>query len=61
MYANRTVLSMSSPVMRAMFELDLRGKKVKKIELPGKRLKPFLDLMKAVHPPHQFKGNALER
>ena len=56
MYANKMILSMASPVMKAMFETDFREKDVKKIELPGKRLDNFLDLMKAVHPLSQFKG-----
>ena len=60
MYANKTILSMASPVMKAMFESDFKEKKVNKIELPGMELKPFLDLMKTVHPPHQFKGNTIE-
>ena len=55
-YANKMILSMSSPVMKAMFKADFREKDAKEIELPGKTLDVFLDLMKAVHPPHQFKG-----
>ena len=55
-YANKMILSMSSPVMKAMFEADFREKDVKEIELPGKTLDSFLDLMKAVHPLSQFKG-----
>ena len=56
-YANKTVLSMSSPVMKAMFNSDFREKDTKEIELPGKMLQPFLGLMKIGHPPNQFKGN----
>ena len=57
MYANKTVLSMSSPVMKAMFEFDLKEKDAKEIELPGKELVNFLDLMKIAHSPNHFKGN----
>ena len=57
MYANKTILSMSSPVMKAMFEFHFKEKDAKEIVLPGKKLKPFLDLLKTVHPPNQFKGN----
>ena len=56
MYANKMILSMSSPVMKAMFEADFKEKDAKEIELPGKTLDTFLDLMKAVHPLSQFKG-----
>ena len=55
-YANKMILSMSSPVMKAMFEADFREKRAETIKLPGKTLRSFLDLMKAVHPPNQFKG-----
>ena len=55
-YANKTVLSMSSPVMKAMFESDFREKDAKEIELPGKKLELFLNLTKIAHPPNQFKG-----
>ena len=51
-YANKMILSMTSPVMKAMFESDS-----KEIELPCKELKPFLDLMRALHPPSHMKGN----
>ena len=56
-YANKMILSMSSPVMKAMFEAELKENDAKEIELPGKELKPFLDLMKIVHPPNRIKGN----
>ena len=56
-YANKKILSMSSPVMKAMFESDFREKDAKEIELPGKELDNFLDLVKIAHPPNQFKGN----
>ena len=42
--------------MKAMFESHFKEKDAKEIELPGKELKPFLDLMKTVHLPNQFKG-----
>ena len=56
-YANKTILSMSSPVMKTMFESDFKEKGAKEIELPGKELKHFLELMKIAHPPNQRKGN----
>ena len=56
-YANKMILSMTSPVIKAMFEADLKEQEAKEIELPGKNLTHFLDLMKAVHAPNSFKGN----
>ena len=56
-YANKTILSMSSPVIKAMFESDFKEKDAKEIELPGKELEQFLDLITITHPPNQFKGN----
>ena len=58
-YANKMILSMASPVMKETFETDLREKYAKEIELPGNKFGPFLDLMKAVHPPNLFKGNEM--
>ena len=57
MYANKMILSMSSPVMKTMFESALKEKDAKEIELPGKEVVNFLDLVKIAHPPNQFKGN----
>ena len=56
-YANKTLLSMSSPVMKAMLKADFRENDVREIELSEKELEPFLDLMKIVHQPNHFKGN----
>ena len=56
-YANKTLLSLSSPVMKAMLKADFRENDVWEIELSEKELEPFLDLMNIVHQPNQFKGN----
>ena len=56
-YANKMILSLSSPVMKTMFESDFKENGAKEIELPGKELRPFLDLLKVVHPPYRYKGN----
>ena len=52
MNANKMILSFSSPVMKAMFEADLKEgfEGADPIKLPGKTLHTLLDLMKAVHP-----------
>ena len=57
MYANKMILSMNSPVMKTMYEAELKENDAKEIELPGKELQPFLDLMKIVHPHNRIKGN----
>ena len=56
MYANKMILSLSSPVMKAMFTANFKEKDAKEIELPEKKLGTFLQLMKAVHPPTQLDG-----
>ena len=56
MYANKMSLSMTSPVMKAMFIANFKEKDAKEIELPEKKLGTFLQLMKAVHPPTQLDG-----
>ena len=50
MYANKMILSMSSPVIKAMFESDFKEKNETEIKLPEKKLNTFLELMQAVHP-----------
>ena len=55
-YANKMILSMNSPVMKTMFESDFKEKNLEEIELPGKKLNTFVNLMKALHPPNKFIG-----
>ena len=55
-YANKMILSMSSPVMKAMFESDFKEKNETEIKVPEKKLNTFLHLMQAVHPPSKLKG-----
>ncbi len=52
-HANKTILSMWSPVMHAMFEQDFKEKGQHQIKLPGKCYAHFLELMQAVHPPNK--------
>ena len=56
MYANKMILSMTSPVIKAMFEADFKEKNETEIKLPEKKLNTFLELMQAVHPPNKLKG-----
>ena len=58
-YANKMILSMSSPVMKEIFKTAVGEKDEKEIELPGKKLKPFLDLMKNVHKQNLSKGKEM--
>ena len=55
-YANKIILSMSSPVMKARFESDFKEKNLTEIKLPEEKLNTFLELMQAVHPPNKMKG-----
>ena len=56
-YANKMILSMSSPMMKAMFESDFKEKDAEEIPFPGKELEHFLNLMKIVHRPNKCIGN----
>ena len=55
-YANKMILSMSSPMMKTMFTGNFMEKNAEEIELPEKKLNTFLELMQAVHPPNKLKG-----
>ena len=60
-YANKTILSMSSPVIKAMLQGPLSKKEAKEMKLSKTELKPFLYLMKTVHPRHRFEGNGSKK
>ena len=51
-YANKTVLSMWSPVMEAMFHSDFREKRAVEIDLPEKTFDDVVELMRVLHPPN---------
>jgi len=60
-YANKTVLSMWSPVMKAMFSGDFIERHAKVIELPGKGFDEFLELVCILHPPNkEISGGPIE-
>ena len=52
-YANKIILSMSSPVFRAMFEGNFQEKGKGEISLPNKPFLPFVGLMEMLHPPYK--------
>ncbi|KAH3846126.1 hypothetical protein DPMN_088421 [Dreissena polymorpha] len=46
----KIVLSLVSPVFRAMFESEFKEKNLKEISLPGKKLGPFLHFLNWIYP-----------
>jgi hypothetical protein len=47
---NKTILSLCSPVFRAMFSAEFKEKEAKEIPLPGKKYDEILELFKQIHP-----------
>ena len=61
LFVNETILSMSSPVMEAMFTGDFREKGEEEITLPEKTYQDVYELMEVIHPPgKRIDGNDLE-
>ena len=56
-HVNRAVLSMSSPVFRAMFTSEFAEKAMTDIPLPDKTFSHFLELMQVLHPTHPNSVN----
>ena len=52
-YANKTILSMWSPVLKAMFGGAFRESDAAVVELPGKFYDDFLELICVLHPPNK--------
>ena len=52
-HANKTILSLNSPVFERMFSSDFLEKNTTVINLPGKKFKGFIHLMRVVHPPNK--------
>lgn len=50
-YANKMILSMWSPVIKAMFSRDFKEKKANEIPLPEKSADAIVELMRVLHPP----------
>lgn len=51
MYASKMILSMWSPVIKAMLSRDFKEKNAQEIPLPGKTADAFIELMQVLHPP----------
>ena len=60
-YANKTVLSMWSPVMKAMFNNDFVERSASIIELPEKTFEDILELVRVLHPPNKPVDGKLEK
>ena len=53
LYVHREVLAAWSPVFRAMFVQDFKEKTMPEIELPGKKVEDFVQLLHCIYPPIQ--------
>ncbi|XP_074640751.1 BTB and MATH domain-containing protein 36-like [Tubulanus polymorphus] len=59
-HANKTILSMWSPVFEAMFTNDFKEKHASEIKLPGKDYNDILELLRVIHPPNKkIDGNSV--
>ena len=52
LHANKTILSLWSPVFDAMLQGHFREKEAEEIRLPGKSFSELLELMRVLHPPN---------
>ena len=52
-YVNKSVMSMWSPVMKAMFHGHFRERNADVVELPGKNCDDVLELVRVLHPPNK--------
>jgi len=52
-YANKTIMSMWSPVLKAMFGGAFRESNAAVVELPGKLYDDLLELICVLHPPNK--------
>ncbi|ELU00894.1 hypothetical protein CAPTEDRAFT_192565 [Capitella teleta] len=51
LYVHREVLAAWSPVFRSMFTRDFKEKDQREIELPGKKVDDFVELLHCMYPP----------
>jgi hypothetical protein len=51
LYVHREVLAAWSPVFKAMFTRDFKEKEMNEIELPGKQMDDFVELLYCMYPP----------
>ena len=52
-YANKTILSMWSPVLKAMFSGAFKESSATAVNLPGKHYNEVLELIRVLHPPNK--------
>lgn len=52
-YANKTIMAMWSPVLKAMFGGAFRESDAAVVELPGKHYDDLLELICVLHPPNK--------
>lgn len=52
-YANKSIMSMWSPVFKTMFSAGFKETHAKVVELPEKRFDDILELMSILHPPNK--------
>jgi len=60
-YANKTILSMWSPVFSAMFCNGFKESDAAVIDLPGKQYNAVLELIRVLHPPNKPVDGKLSR
>jgi len=58
-YANKTILSMWSPVFNAMFSGAFKESDAAVIDLPGKQYNDVLELIRVLHPPNKLLDGRL--
>ena len=51
LYVHREVLAAWSPVFKSMFTRDFKEKESKEIELPGKKVDDFVEILHCMYPP----------
>lgn len=51
LYVHREVLAAWSPVFKSMFTRDFKEKRLGEVELPGKKVDDFVELLHCMYPP----------
>lgn len=51
LFVHREVLAAWSPVFKSMFTRDFKEKDMNEIELPGKKVDDFVELLHCIYPP----------
>lgn len=53
LFASKLILTLWSPVFKAMFENNFKEKNAIEIALPGKKYSDIIELLSVTHPPNQ--------